>query len=165
MPPVTFSPEKLAELLNMLSDQKAELAAIKASMVEANKAKMAKPAPVAVAGTASGEASGRSQKTDKALANQLATIKAFKAKGFGVVQPHIDVLTFNKWVALGFRPVEGSKSLKINNLRLFQKSQVRPITAAEKKANAKQQAAAVARHEGKATASGKPGNVTQLNPQ
>ena len=40
LPPVTFSPEKLAELLNMLTDQKEELAALKEQMVESNKRKM-----------------------------------------------------------------------------------------------------------------------------
>jgi hypothetical protein len=37
-PPVTFSPEKLAELLNMLTDQKAELAALKAKAFKGDKA-------------------------------------------------------------------------------------------------------------------------------
>jgi len=141
LPPVTFSPEKLAELLNMLSDQKAELAAIKASMVESNKRKLdataGKPAPtMSVAG-----------KTDKAIANEILTVKLFKKQGFSNVVPHVNVKTFNRWMAEGRRPIEGSKSIKVNNLRLFHVTQTREVTAAEKKANAAQQAAAVARHD------------------
>jgi hypothetical protein len=55
----------------------------------------------------------------------------------------------------GLRPMEGSKSLRVGNLRLFHKSQLRPLTMEEKQAAKAQSEAAVARH----TAS-----VTELHP-
>jgi len=162
MPAVSFSPEALSKLLNELTAQRAELAELKEQMIEANKAKMdtfakaAKPATMAIAG-----------KTDKAIANEILTVKLFKKAGFQNVVPHVNVKTFNLWMKENpaRRPIEGSKSIKVNNLRLFHVTQTREVTAAEKKANAKQQADAVKRHEAKANGKGKPGNVTQLNPQ
>jgi hypothetical protein len=134
-PPVTFSPEKLAELLNMLSDQKAELAALKANMVETNKVKIDQAVKV-VAG-----------KSEKSTANEKAAVKAFKKLGI-TAQPRVDTFTFNLWLAKGFRPIEGSKSVRVANLRLFHESQVRPLTAAETKAAKTQLAAAKLRREG-----------------
>jgi hypothetical protein len=135
-PTVTFSPEKLAELLNMLTDQKAELAALKSAMVETNKVKIDKAAKT-VAG-----------KSEKSTANEIAAVKAFKKLGI-VAKPRVDTFTFNLWLAKGFRPIEGSKSVRVANLRLFHESQVRPLTAAEVKAAKTQLAAAKLRREGK----------------
>jgi ribosomal protein L24 len=155
MPAVSFSPEALSKLLNELTAQRAELADLKEKMIEANKAKMdqiAKPATMSVAG-----------KSETAIQNELLAIRLFKKAGFQNVVPHQNVKTFNRWMAEGRRPIEGSKSIRVANLRLFHVTQTREVTSAEIKANKKQQADAVARHEGKAK--GKPGNVTQLNPQ
>jgi hypothetical protein len=77
-------------------------------------------------------------KSEPSIKNELQTIRAFKRAGFGTVTPHKDVMTFNRWVAAGFRPKEGSKSVPVNNLRLFCKAQVRPLTS-EEKAKAKDQ--------------------------
>jgi hypothetical protein len=90
-------------------------------------------------------ATGRSERS---MLNEIAVVKAFKKAGFGNVKPHEDVRTFNRWMAAGYRPVEGSKSLKIKNLRLFHKSQCRPITAEEKQAMQEQSDAALARLKG-----------------
>jgi hypothetical protein len=62
-------------------------------------------------------------------------------------KPHVNILTFNKWAEKGYRPIEGSKSLKVKNLRLFHVSQVRKLTADEVKAAKDQSADAVARHD------------------
>lgn len=94
-------------------------------------------------------------KSERSLKNEIAVVKAFKKAGFGNVKPHVDVMTFKRWVAAGFRPIEGSKSLKIKNLRLFHKTQCRPITLEEKAALAEQNANAVANFTG---------NVQKLNP-
>jgi hypothetical protein len=155
MPAVSFSPEALSKLLNELTAQRAELAELKAGLIEANKRKLNKIAPVAIAGS----------KTDKAVENELLCIKLFKKAGFQNVIPHQNVKTFNLWTAENRRPIEGSKSIKVNNLRLFHVTQTREVTSAEVKANKKQMADAVTRHEGKANGKGKPGNVTPLNPQ
>ena len=88
-------------------------------------------------------------KSDRSLKNEIAVVKAFKKAGFGDVRPHEDVRTFNRWVEAGYRPVEGSKSIKINNLRLFCRAQCRPITPEEKQAAKAQSEAAVARHTAK----------------
>ena len=60
-------------------------------------------------------------------------------------------------------PFEGSKSLKVNSLRLFHVSQTREIAKEELKAIRQQQEAAVARHEGK-SAKGKSATVTAPHP-
>jgi len=124
-PPVTFNREEMDKIV----------AAAVAEAIEKQKAKM--DAVVATMGNGKGE---------RSMQNEIAVVKAFKRAGFGNVKPHEDVKTFNRWVAAGYRPLEGSKSLKIKNLRLFHKSQVRPITAEEKAALAEQNEAAVARH-------------------
>jgi hypothetical protein len=95
-------------------------------------------------------------RSERSMQNEIAVVKAFKKAGFGNVTPHVDVMTFNRWLSKGFRPMEGSKSLKIKNLRLFHRTQVRQLTVEEKTAMQEQSDAAVARH----TAS-----VVQLNPQ
>jgi hypothetical protein len=118
-------------------------AALRAEMQQAlgakpGKAAKASPAPaptMAIAG-----------KTERAIQNELLCIRLFKKAGYGVVVPHVDVKTFNRWQAIGLRPVEGSKSTRVGNLRLFHKSQCRVVTADETAKNAEQQAAAVARH-------------------
>jgi hypothetical protein len=67
---------------------------------------------------------------NKAAENEWKTVKAFK-KTYGTVTPHVDVLTFNKWVAQGLRPMEGEHATKVGALRLFHKSQTRPLTKEE----------------------------------
>jgi len=89
----------------------------------------------------------KGNKTERSLKNEIAVVKAFKKAGFGVVTPHVDVMTFSRWMAKGYRPMEGSKSLKIRNLRLFHKTQVRSITPEERTELEAQSAAAVARHQ------------------
>jgi hypothetical protein len=118
--PVTFSPEKMAEILNeitetrkLVAEQMAEIAALKAQPAKAK------------------AANGQSEVSHK---NELAAIKAFKKAGFGIIKPNIDTFTFGRWVAKGYRPVEGSKSVKVNGLRLFCQKQVRELTAEEKAA-------------------------------
>jgi hypothetical protein len=87
-------------------------------------------------------------KSQASMANEIAVVRAFKKAGFGNVTPHVDVKTFNRWMMDGLRPVEGSTSVRVKNLRLFHRSQVRPLTAEEKAPTQEQQQAAVARHKG-----------------
>jgi hypothetical protein len=68
---------------------------------------------------------------DQSNKNELATLKAFKKKGYGIVKPKVDVLTFNKWIDQGLRPKEGEHAAKVANLRLFHRSQCRPLTKEE----------------------------------
>jgi hypothetical protein len=126
----TFSVEEANKLIaevaasrELLLQQKMELDALKAEA--------AKPAT-----------NGKSEVSTK---NDLAAVRAFKKAGYSNNVPHQTIMTFNRWVAAGFRPLEGSKSLKINGLRLFHRDQCRPITAAEKKASAEQVKAAEGR--------------------
>ena len=92
----------------------------------------------------------KGNKTERSLKNEIAVVKAFKKAGFGDVKPHVDVKTFNKWMLDdGLRPAEGSKSIRVAHLRLFHRSQCRPVTAEEKAARQQQSDAAVARHMGK----------------
>jgi|HubBroStandDraft_2_1064218.scaffolds.fasta_scaffold365455_2 hypothetical protein len=78
------------------------------------------------------EQAAKPGKSDQSTQNELKAISAFKKKGFGIVKPKIDVLTFNKWVEQGLRPKEGEHSVPVANLRLFHRSQCRELTAEEK---------------------------------
>jgi len=144
-PEVSFSPQALQALLEevtagrkliadtmaALTEQKAELDALKTKVAD-------QPVQLSVAG-----------KSERSIKNAVAVVRAFKAKGFGNVTPHVDVKTFNKWMLDGLRPMEGSKSLRVGNLRLFHKSQLRPLTMEEKQAAKAQSEAAIARHTAK----------------
>ena len=90
---------------------------------------------------------GLNAKSERSIKNEIAVVKAFKKAGFGNVTPHVDVMTFNRWVANGMRPIEGSKSLKVKNLRLFHKTQCRNFTLEEKAALKEQNDAAIARYD------------------
>jgi hypothetical protein len=136
-PPVTFD-------LNDPTLQ-AMLAQAVAVALAAQKAELVQAMPAAKPATNGG-------KSDRSLKNEIAVVKAFKKAGYGVVVPHVDVMTFNRWMARGKRPMEGSKSLSIKNLRLFHKSQVRDINLEEKAELQAQRDAAVARHQAAANA-------------
>jgi hypothetical protein len=139
-PKVTFTPE-----------------ALQAVIAEAVAQAMAKQKAEAVAVM---PAVGNGRSSDRSMQNEIAVVKAFKKAGFGSVRPHDDVRTFNRWVAAGYRPIEGSKSLKIKNLRLFHKTQVRQLSVEERATMTAQSAEAVKRHE-----AAKSANIHQLNPQ
>lgn len=118
---------------------------------------IAEAVALALAGKkADSKAMAQAGKSERSIKNEIAVVKAFKKAGYGDVKPHVDVMTFKRWVANGLRPMEGSKSLKVKNLRLFHKSQCRTITLEEKAAAEEQMQAAIARHEADK------GNVTPL---
>src|ERR1700732_4565115 len=133
-PPVSFSAEELQRVIAQATA--AAVAEATASLRAEMQAALAAKTP-AVSG-----------KGDRSIENEIAVVKAFKKAGFENVKPHEDVRTFNRWLAAGYRPMEGSKSLKVKNLRLFHKSQCRPITAEEKQAMQEQADAALARLKG-----------------
>ena len=139
LPGVTFSPQALQALLEAVTAQRQEIADLKEKMIESNKRKMDKIAKVPTMSVAG--------KSERSIQNELQTIRAFAKAGFKDNRPHETIKTFNRWMAEGLRPMPGSKSLKVGNLRLFHKSQCQAVTAAEKAANAKQQGDAVARHD------------------
>jgi hypothetical protein len=78
------------------------------------------PNPFAVAAT----------KTGKKDQIEALTIRAFKKAGFGSVTPRIDVKTFRLWLKEGFRPVAGTRSVRVGSLRLFHRSQVQRLAEA-----------------------------------
>jgi hypothetical protein len=133
-PPVTFSPEELQRVIAQATAQ--AVAEATASLKAEMQAALAAKTPAA------------NGKSERSIQNEIAVVRAFKKAGFGEVRPHEDVQTFNRWMAAGYRPIEGSKSLKVKNLRLFHKSQCRPITAEEKQAMQEQSDAALARLKG-----------------
>jgi hypothetical protein len=137
-PTASLSSEALQALLNNVAELKATVAKYQAEAVAVTK----------------GMSNGK--QPSKSAENEAKTIKAFAKAGFGKVTPRVDVKTFNLWKADGLRPKEGTKSLKINNLRLFHRSQLRPMTKAELAAE-KEQPAASAKRQTKA-------NVTELHP-
>jgi hypothetical protein len=71
-------------------------------------------------------------KSQRSLANETATIRAFRKKLGITVKPREDVKSFRLWALDGYRPVEGTKAIKVNSLRLFHRSQVRPLSKEEK---------------------------------
>jgi len=110
------------------------LAAQKAEIVTSMPAKAATP-KLSVAG-----------KTERAIKNEIQTVRIFHRAGFKDAKPHVNVLTYRKWLEKGRRPLEGSKALRVSNLRLWHVSQTRPITTEELKATKDQQQAAIKRH-------------------
>jgi hypothetical protein len=140
-PPVTFSPEELQRVIAQATA--AAVAEATASLkAEMQAALAAKPS---VAG-----------KPDRSAENLATTIRAFKRLGIKDIQPHVNVLTFKKWTEAGYRPKEGSRAVKVANLRLWHVSQVRALTKEEIKTMKAQGDAAIKRHEG---------SVVQLTPQ
>jgi hypothetical protein len=121
------------------------LAAQRAELLQAMADQQAKQAPAKAA----------TGKSEVSTLNDAKVLKVFKKAGFKDVRPRENVLTFNRWIAEGRRPTEGSKSLAVNNLRLFHISQTRPLTK-DDTAKMKDQKAA---HEAR-----KGSKVTQLHP-
>src|SRR6266403_3507956 len=102
--PATFSLDDPALKAIMAEAVATALAAQRAELLQAmaDQQQALKPQPQA----ASAANSGKSEQSQK---NEIAVIRAFKKAGFGTIVPYQDVLTFNRWVAQGFRPVEGTK--------------------------------------------------------
>jgi hypothetical protein len=140
-PPVTLTPPALQAVIAEATRQSALKAEMQAALV-------AKPSTII------------NGKSERSIKNEIAVVKAFAKAGFKDAKPHVNIFTFRKWMERGYRPVEGSKSLKISNLRLFHVSQVRKITSEEKAAMQAQSDAAVARNMGKVIPIG-----TQASPQ
>jgi hypothetical protein len=113
-PQVTLTPQALQALLD-------EVKASREALIQAKLDNDALRAEVAE----------KPAKGDSSAKNEMACIKAFKKKFNVIVKPKVDVLTFNKWVDQGLRPKEGEHAVKVANLRLFHKSQCRPLTKAE----------------------------------
>lgn len=116
-PMPTLTPEALASLLGQLTEQGEEIKRLQAALTA-----KPEPAKLSVAG-----------KTTKQVSNEIAVVRAFKREGYGVVIPHENVRTFNRWVAAGRRPIEGSHSVRAGGLRLFHLSQTRPLQKGEAK--------------------------------
>jgi hypothetical protein len=154
-PPVTFDVNDPA-LKAMLAQ--AVAVALAAQKAELMAAMPAKPAKMSIAG-----------KSEASIKNEIQTVRAFKRIGISDAKPHVNIFTFNKWASQGFRPVEGSKSVKVANLRLFHVSQVRKLTAEERKTLQQQSADAVARHEQASkpasTTKGKVVPISEAHPQ
>ncbi len=71
-------------------------------------------------------------KTERQLKTDVAVCKAFKKAGFGSVVPRVDCMTYNRWMAQGFKVKPGEKSVKVAQFRLFHKSQVEFVGAPNK---------------------------------
>ena len=42
-------------------------------------------------------------KSDRSAQNEILAIKAFKKAGYGIIKPHTDALTYNKWIEKGLQ--------------------------------------------------------------
>jgi hypothetical protein len=135
-PTVTLTEEALQRLLSQaageaLDRQRAELKAAYQTV------------------SAKAKAQNVAGKSERSAANELATIRAFQKAGFGVVTPRVNVKTFRRWIEEdGRRVIEGCKSLKVRNLRLFHVSQTRPLEPGELEAMQEQKSAADERQKG-----------------
>jgi hypothetical protein len=78
------------------------------------------------------QANAQMAQSDQALKLDQQVRLTFKKRGFGIVQPRVDTKTFNLWAEEGLRPKEGEKSVKVKSLRLFHRTQCRPLTEAER---------------------------------
>lgn len=81
---------------------------------------------------------GREKLTDAekavyAAKNDTACVEAFTKAGYADVQPRVNVLTYDKWVAQGRRVIKGQKGVVVGPFRLFHVTQ----TAVENLADAK----------------------------
>jgi hypothetical protein len=100
-------------------------------------------------------------KSDQSAKNEILVLKAFKRAGYGIVRPHEDVRTYNRWLAAGLKVKEGEHSLKVGNLRLFHESQVRALTPEEKEEMQAKNDAAVAAAKSKIIAITQPSGAHQ----
>jgi hypothetical protein len=64
---------------------------------------------------------------------EALAIKAFRKAGYGEIKPRIDTKTYNLWLADGLKVKPGEHAVKVRNLRLFHRSQVEAMSAAEKR--------------------------------
>jgi len=63
---------------------------------------------------------------------EALAVKAFRKAGYGEIKPRIDVKTYNLWLAEGFKVKPVEHGVKVQQLRLFHRSQCRELTAEEK---------------------------------
>jgi hypothetical protein len=63
-------------------------------------------------------------KTENQLKIDIAVVRAFKRAGINDAKPRENVMTYNKWMAEGFKVKPGEKAVKVKQFRLFHKSQV-----------------------------------------
>lgn len=92
-------------------------------------------------------------RTEGQLKLDVLVARSFKKAGYGEVKPRQDVMTYNRWLAAGYRVRPGEKATKVRQFRLFHKSQVEFVGQPDKAEQRAEGEAAVA----KAT-------VTQMKP-
>src|SRR5262245_39230352 len=94
------------------------------------------------------EAASRPEgKSVQSQRNEEQCIIAFRRLGYGDVVPNVDVFTYNRWIAAGFKVKRGETAVKVKNLRLFHKSQVEKISPEEVKAIQEERQASFAQHQ------------------
>ena len=103
--------EKLAPMLAKMVGE--AVAAAMAAQPKAGKAKTAKP----------------EGKSDRSVKNEKLAVTAFRKAGFkGDITPHVNVLTWDRWLAKGRKVKAGEKAVKVKNLRLFHIDQTEEIS-------------------------------------
>lgn len=125
--------------------------ASKITVSKADLAKLIAQAVAAALSNATGEAKVAANtivdsKTERQLKTDVAVCRAFKKAGYGEVKPREDVMTYNRWMANGYKVKTGEKSVKVKQFRLFHKSQVEFVGQPDKADLQKQADAANASH-------------------
>src|SRR4051812_28625845 len=91
---------------------------------------------IAVAVAAALTANGSHPKATKAgntapkpTPDQMDTsvVRAFAKAGYGTVTPRVDVQTYGRWLAQGYKVKAGEHSVKVRQFRLFHRKQVEPF--------------------------------------
>ena len=104
---MTFTPEALKAVLD------AAIAEAVAAALGKAAAKGSEPKNTLVDG-----------RTEASLKIDIAVVKAFKRAGFNDAKPRENVMTYNKWLAAGFKVKPGERCVKVKQFRLFHKTQV-----------------------------------------
>jgi hypothetical protein len=149
-PTATISPDAMRAMLDSMNEMRALVEKYKSEAEAATKAMTEASVKQATTG-----------RTDKQVSADLACIRAFKKAGYGTVKPHEDVKSFRLWMLDGYRPVEGTKSVKVKQFSLFHRTQVRKLTAEERAAEAGKATGEAKGAKGKAA---KGATVTPLHP-
>ena len=73
------------------------------------------------------------ERAARIAANDAECVRVFTEAGYTDVQPRVNVLTYNRWLAVGRKVKEGEQGLAVAKFTLFHALQTEPITPADTK--------------------------------
>ncbi len=66
-------------------------------------------------------------KAERMAANDAECVRVFTEAGYKDVQPRVNVLTYNKWLAVGRKVKEGEQGYSVAKFKLFHIEQTHPV--------------------------------------